>query len=317
MGISRDSIIKGPGVVTFDSAVIFAKGDIDNPETMETVEHESSAHGRVLETIKERVTSVSFDPVGDWSQIATIMPYRAFVPGQSIFTNTDKPLVITSRNGETRTYPAAAITKLPSVLLSSVKTMLGPIEFRTIGTEASDWSATGSSVTDVDSGVTFPISTFASTNIPVMRYIGALGSVSGWTSIETTDGWTLDFELSTEDVFTDGQGLVDIIFKEIKVMARCTPIGKTAAQVNALLGWQGTGTVASRGKSLALNANNLVISGQDGTGSPMVTINKVAAKSAGYKFGSTTLRLGEIGFVGTSSFTSGVKDPIYTFGTTS
>jgi len=46
-------------------------------------------------------------------------------------------------------------------------------------------------------------------------------------------------------------------------------------------------------------------------GATVVTIGAANIKTAGYQFGATKLRAGEVGFVATRKFTAGVQQPLF------
>lgn len=306
MPVSRTTILRGPAVVTFNGATLYSKTDIELELGLETFLVDTSIHGKVDERVIQRVTRVRFTPDGQFESQSVIWPYGAMALGASVFTGTDLPLVIKTVAGKTLTFAAAAITRMPSLLLGATRTMLGDIEFTCLGTDNEAWTVADNLV-EVGTAA-FSDATFAPSSIVTQPYTGAWGS-SPWNSISTQDGWTVDFDLQLAPVTTDADGLVDMTFQSLAVTARCRPLGITEADLVTALRLQGSGN--ARGRSLQLNSNDLVITG---TGA-VITVKSAQIKSGPMMFGSGALRIGELTWVATRKFTAGVADTLFTVAT--
>jgi hypothetical protein len=312
MSIARASIIRGPAIAKFNGATIFSKDDIETTEEIQTFVVPSSIHGKADERVSMVMSKVRITPVGEYESTAILWPYAAFLPGQSIF-GADKTLTIQTLAGQKLVYQAAAITGLADIDLSATKTLIGgPIEFTCIRKDNTAWS-TAASFLDI-STLAFPggdYATFDRTNIKTQPYALAWGATAPFDAIKTKDGTKISFDLSIEPVEYDDDGLVDFTFADLGVMAKFTPVNFTEADMLKMLSIQdsvGGGTLVARGKSLSANQHDLVATGTGVT----VTIKNAVPKTAGYRFGSTALRSGEIGMVALRSFNAGVGDPLYT-----
>jgi hypothetical protein len=93
--------------------------------------------------------------------------------------------------------------------------------------------------------------------------------------------------------------------RDLAVRCRCRPEGITEAQLVTALKLQGTGN--ARGRSLNANSNSLVITG---TG-VSVTLTGAQMKGGGMQFGPITPRIGEVEFVATRTFSTGVAQPLF------
>jgi hypothetical protein len=93
----------------------------------------------------------------------------------------------------------------------------------------------------------------------------------------------------------------------VGVMARFRPLGQTETQIRDLLRLQGSGSW-KRGDRITSGGFDLTISNSLGS----ITLHKATLVSAGYKFGRTTLRHGELGFVAARTFADGKRDPLWT-----
>lgn len=318
MSITRTSLVSGPAKIVFGDAVMFSKEDFDVAIEKETMEVKTSAHGKVGERAIDVKAECSFTPEGRWTSTfidAIWTPYANKVIGESIIGDTDKPLVMYGADGEVHTILAAGITKLPDVILSATKTLVGNITFngvRKVGDY--DWESADSLYTIGTGGAAgFVDSTFDPLNIKTQPYLGTWGAIGGFVGFDTEDGWTVSFDVQTAERKTDRHGLLDLRFVSIAVMAKCVPIGPTSAQILSALEVQGG---RARGYDLGDNAadyvDELTIVGDDGT--TYVTIPSASLKTAGYRFGPTVLRNREIGFVAARTFSAGAQQALFTLG---
>ena len=124
MGTTRQSIIRGPGSVTFGGVTFYDASGITAEVDSSTSDVPSSMSGR-LDTIKtDQVGKVSLTPVGNLSEALVVVLFPDWLKtpeiGRSVFGSADAPLVVHSRAGQKLTFLAAALTKCPDILLSPV-----------------------------------------------------------------------------------------------------------------------------------------------------------------------------------------------------
>lgn len=295
MATTRQSIIRGPGSVTFGGVTFFDASGITAEIDSATAEIPSSMAGK-LDTIKtDQTGKVSLTPVGNLSEdlLAVLYPDWLQTPviGRSILGSTDAPLVVHSKAGQKLTFLAAAVSKCPDLLLSPVKTAFGSMEFAAL-------LANGKLPTDANSlykieSATYGLGEPPRTGLSGFHYTGTFGSLS---IPDTVDGWTVSFAPQFDPVTTDSQGTIDYTLGGITVTARCTPLGLTESQILAALP-----VLQGRGSSLA-SANDLVIAA---TGGLTVTLKKAALVTGPLQWGTTTLRAGELGFTANIDPTDG------------
>lgn len=295
MGTTRQSIIRGPGTVTFGSCKFFDASGIDASIDSATSDVPSSISGK-LDTIKtDQTGKVSLTPVGNLSEVIVALLYPSWLQtpeiGRSLFGSADAPLVVASRAGQKVTFHAAAITKFPDLNLSPVKTAFGSVEWTAL-------LANGKLPTDANSFYAVAAAAYADGEPPRdgltgFHYAGTFGSLS---IPDTVDGWTVAVDAQLDPVQTDSQGTIDYTLGNVNVTARCTPLGLTESQILAALP-----ALSGRGASLA-GASDLVISA---TGGLTVKLKKAALVTGPLKWGTTTLRAGELGFTANIDPTSG------------
>jgi len=305
--ITRASIIRGPAIATFNSAVFYFKGDMKVELKLTVLDIDVDAFGAVIDgRVINRDVKVTGVPSGNWEAVqAVALPYGASAIGSSIF-GSDKALTINTLAGTQIVFNAAAVTKLPDIYLSSAKTMLGSMEWTCIGTDNTDWAAANQLYTV--SSVAFSDTSFTEPGIITDQWNGVWGSSAPWNAISTKDGFVISFDLGLEPVETDAEGLVDMTLTKLVATAKFMPVGVTETQLLGGLLLQGTG--AQRGRSLNATANNLVITGVNST--KVITIGGANFVTADMGFGKGTLRAGEVALRSTRTFTAGAPASFFT-----
>lgn len=296
MATTRQSIIRGPGTVTFGGVKLFDKDGIVAEIESNSQEVPSSISG-TLDTIKtDQIGRVSLTPVGNLSEALLEVLYPSFAQtpeiGRSLLGSTDAPLVVSSRAGTKVTFNAAALTQLPELRLSPIATAFGQAQFTALvpnGKLPDDATTKFYTVTSA----TYEDGEPPRDGLSGFHYQGTYGSLS---IPDTLDGWTVTPELQTEAVTTDSQGTIDYTLTGLTVRASCTPLGLSESQILAALP-----VLQGRGKSLA-SASDLVISS---TGGLTVTLKHAALVTGSLQWGATQLRAGQIGFIANIDPTTG------------
>ena len=305
MAIQRTTILRGPGTAIYNTgddavAIHDASGIVAELETA-TGDVPSSVSG-TLDTIKtDQVGRIRLTPCGVLSDdiLDILFPdvFRTPSIGASVFGSADVPLAVHSVAGTKVTFVNAALTKMPNILLSPVKTAFGEVEFTALlglGKAPGDTNAifTSASAT-YDAGGPDP------DGIVGVQYAATFGSLS---IADTADGWTVTPEVTLEPVQTDLLGTVDYTIAGVSVTATCTPLGLTEAQILAALP-----ITKGRGASLA-GTNDLVIAG---TGGLTVTLKNATMVTGPLQWGNTTLRAGEVAFRAHRAFSSGEPGALF------
>lgn len=287
MGTTRQSIVRGPGTVTFDGVKFFDASGITAEVDSTTKEIPSSIAG-TLDTIKtDQIGKVSFTPVGNVSAeiLAALFPAYIQKPviGASVFGATDKPLVVSSMAGTKVTFNAAALTKCPDLILSPVETAFGGVEFTALlaNGKLPDEAGAFYAVTNAAYADGEP----PRTGLSGLHYQGAFGTLE---IPDTESGWTVTVEPNLQPVTTDSQGTIDYTLGGVTVRARCVPLGLSESQILAALP-----IARGRGASVA-TANDLAI---EAAGGLKVTLKNAALVTGPIQWGTTQLRAGELGFV--------------------
>jgi hypothetical protein len=281
-------------VVLYDAAGITADIETSSSDIV------SSVSGK-LDTIKmDQIGKISLTPCGEISDdiIEALFPHQNPVIGASIFGASDTELSILSKAGTQVTFHAAALTKCPDLILSPVKTAFsGSAEFTAL-------VAKGKAPGDAGGLYTVGSGTYAGypDTPPTGRlYTGTWGSFS---IADTIEGWTVSVEISVSPISVDSVGTIDMVLTGVTVRAKCRPVGPTEAIILAALP-----ALTARGQSLK-TANDLVIAAP----SPglAVTLKNASLMTGPLAWGSTELRIGEIGFLAHRAFAAGTPGDLYT-----
>lgn len=301
MATTRQSIIRGPGTVKLGSVKFFDQSGIGAEIDSATQDIQSSISGK-LDTIKtDQIGKISLTPVGNLTTELLDVFYPEYfkkpVLGQSIFGADDTELIVSSKAGTQVKFAAAALTKCPELYLSPVKTAFGPIEFTALlpnGKLPDDETAKLYTVTPAQ----YTDGEAPRDALSGFHYEATYGSGEGAVVIpDTLDGWTISIEPQLNPVTTDSQGTIDFTLAGINVTAKCTPLGLSEAEVLSMLP-----VLKGRGHSTITN-KDLVISSEGGL---IVTLKNASLVTGPLNWGSTALRVGELGFTAHIDTASGV-----------
>lgn len=304
-GITRQSIIHGPGAVIFDSQTLHDKDGINAAIETPSDEARSSVSGKLFDYKTDQQAKITATPCGVISSglLGVLFPAAFSTPtiGADIFGSTDKPLVIWGKDGRKVTFHAAALTKCPDIVMSPAKTSFGSAEWTAL-------LANGVLPTESSALLTEAAGTYAALDPDPAGLTGYLytGTIGALTIADTVDGWSVQVEPTFQPISTDNAGTVGMILTGVTVRASCTPLGKSLAEVLALLPY-----ALGRGASLA-GAADLTIEG--GTGSLSVVLKNARVVTGPVAWGSGTLRAGQIGFTATRAFANGVAGALFSVG---
>lgn len=300
MPTTRQSIIRGPGTVKFNGIKFFDQSGIGAEIDSATQDIGSSISGK-LDTIKtDQIGKISLTPVGNLTKelLAVFFPeyFQKPVIGQSIFGSEDKELVISSKAGTQVKFAAAALTKCPELYLSPVKTAFGSVEFTAL--------LPNGKLPDDETAKLYTVAPAKYTDGEAPRdalsgfhYEAVYGSGENALKIaDTIDGWTVLIEPQLNAVTTDSQGTIDYTLAGINVSAKCTPIGLSEAEILAMLP-----VLRGRGRSTVEN-KDLSISSKGGLS---IVLKNASLVTGPLNWGSTALRVGELGFTAHIDASSG------------
>jgi hypothetical protein len=218
----------------------------------------------------------------------------------------NNPLVIQTFAGQQYTFPNAAVVSMPPITVSAVQTLLGQVTFECFLAEGANWSDANPFYTLA--AVAAPNDTsFNPTNVLTQPATMGWGVTPPWSSFSTKSGVRVEFPLQLEAVETDMDGVLTRRLSGITVTARAVPMGLSESDIMTKLLLQGAG--AARGRSLS--GANLEISA---TGF-WVRLYGAALRGGPQLFGTKSDRIGELTWVATRTFATGVPNPLFFVGT--
>ncbi len=300
MSVTRSQLAGGPAYAAFNGQNIQFAEDSTVETALVTDVVATSLYGDVDEIYRDMVVKAQGRPLFyDTAALATMFPYVSATVGTSFPGSSDVACAWNSNNGDVVALTSALVGKMPDLELGVEGPVLGRMEIWGVIANGQNASSANSYYT-LQTGQSFSNPAVPGTAVlGRQEFTAAWGSIAGFTSFQAQDKWTISHELKLEPVTIQGRTRA---FKlaSCRVMAKCKPLGPTAAQIDAALYAQGTG--AAGGYRLSTNSANLVISGSS---SITITLGNAALKSAGYVFGGRPLRVGELGWVSTLNIASG------------
>jgi len=298
--VTRSQITGGPAYAAYNSKNIAFAEDSTVETALVTDVISTSLYGDMDEIYRDMVVKASGRPLFyDTAALTTLFPYLAGVIGTNYPGASDVACAWNSNNGDVLTLTSALIGKMPDLELGVEGPVLGRMEI---------WGVIGNGETAGAANSYYTLQTGQSYSNPAVpgtavldrqEFTAAWGSVTGFTSFQAQDKWTISHELKLEPIIIQGRTRAFRV-TSYRVMAKCKPLGPTMAQISTALYAQGTG--AAGGYRLSTNAASLIITGSS---SMTITIAGAALKSAGYVFGGKPLRLGELGWVSTLNIGAG------------
>lgn len=292
-------------MLTFDGASFWTRDEVIPRISHNLQEQRSSMYGLVTETRGARKIEIDVPIFGIWAGLTVLFPSVLMnpQPGTSIFGTTDKALVLHSKNQDRLTIHNARVTGLANLkLAANAEIFSGVVRFTGLLKNNAD-PADANSFFTYDTAA-FVESGFALTNFRSKAWTGAWGSRTGFTAIQTEAGWTVDWNLTMNEVLVDGLGAVDMTVGDLTARASCIPVGPTAAQIHSALLYQGTG--AGVGSGTHESVDDLVLT----SGTSSVTLKSSAMIETGLAFSPTKKRIGETVWKTVRSFSTGVPQVV-------
>jgi hypothetical protein len=308
MSTPRSNIIVGPAKVAFNSATFFHNGDISIRHAAEHFRIQPSGFTQADVRDSDRMITFDVTPDGRWNSavIAALWPHFNALPGKSMATGTDLPIVITDSNSHVHTIKAGIVTKSPELILSAERSALGAASFMGILPSDVDPDDADAYHTYATSGGTFGDSAFALTAIKTQPYTAVWTGVTGFsTAFASIDGFTCTTEYQYTPFKVDGLGTIDLILTGVIFRVKCRPIGISKANVLAAAKIAGSGTAL--GSSRHATAAALTITGADGVN--WVVVDKATIINGDeYVYSSSQHRQGVLEFEALMDLSSGVQN---------
>jgi hypothetical protein len=313
MSVTVASLSGGAAFVAMNSKNIQFESDCSLEMVPTTSALSSALYGKFDEIPTDLLIKFSGTPrYYDTAAITTMFPYTGSFPVPGTFYGGGNVAAsINSINGDQFILNNAIVGKMPDLVLGMERVILGPMEIWGLIQSGQNPSNSAAYYTYNAAGGSY---SFANPSVPGTAVIGQqeytaiFGSVSGLTSFQAQETWTISHELEWSPVPIQGRTRAFRLLS-YRALAKCKPADATMAALLTCLGLQGaSATPGTRLSQLAKAANggasfpSLAITGVSNIS---VTLGNAALKTAGFQFGSKPLRQGEIGFVTTADLSSG------------
>jgi len=282
----------------------------------------TNLQGPVDERAEDLIGRINFKPLAFGASIATLFtklfPYTPSMIGSLIFPSTDKTAVIQTMTGGTNdagqsiTYSAARLTKMPSITFAPNKTMFGPAEITCLVKNGASGGTAGDFFTVADSAYSEPA--LSPLDILTDRYTLAWGSAPAapFDVIETDDsGIVFEPQVSLEPVKTSRGGTVNFRITDVTATIKFRPLNLTIANYRTMFPMEGASVV--RGKSLSGRGDQLTVTGS-AAGMPKLTIPLAAPTKGGLAFGKDG-RITEVTLMALRKSSSGTLQSLFTLAT--
>lgn len=307
----------GPGYLNFNGVTYQMAADWKATADPTFFDVKTNLQGNVDKREKDVIYKIEFTPLGIWGNLANMFPYQPSDIGNLIFSATDLPVVIQTKDGNSLTFAAGAITKMAPLTASSVKEPFGTMEITCLRKNATAAATAGSFLAIAASAYTEPTldATTISTAIynTYMQFGGSAAAPSvPFDQIDTEAGVTFDSTVSLTPATNDVQGLINYRIEKVDFSAKFKPTNLMASDLHGkLMLLEGAGT--GRGTSLGARGCKLSVVGQK-AGDPVITLPLCAATKGGLRFGKDG-RVDEITLTALRANVAGVLQPLFILST--
>lgn len=268
----------------------------------------TSMYGPVDETKSDLAIRFPMRLWGAWENLSVLFPSALLNPnvGASLYGTSDTAMTVLAKNGDQIVYANVQITKLIDLYLGvDSELFAADVELTALIKNGANPEDSGAYYA-LSTGVSYTDSAFAKTNFKRVRFAGAWGSKTGFTTIAPQKGFHINWNLDLRPVPVDGLGLVDMTVGGLVGSCKCIPIGPTLAQLES----NASAQLIAHGGLLSANAADLTLTGSGIS----VVLKNAGLKEHGYAFGVEPLRVGEVMWGTTRGFAAGVPAAVATVG---
>lgn len=309
MSIDRANLLgAGAPKVTFNGATLWTRDEVLPRIAHSLVEQRASMFGRVTQTRGPRVITVTVPVFALWENLPVMFPSTVLNPtiGSRVFTGADLPLVFHAKNGDRLTVHNCRVTGVSNLKLAANQAIFSAAVTFTglLKNNANPQDAAAYYTYD---NAAYVEGAFALTNFLAKSWTGAWGARTGFTSIQTQEGWDVSWELGMDPDVVDGLGAVDMFLTNFAAKVSCIPVGPTVAQLEANLFFQND-SKAAIGAGVHESMDDLVLT----SGTAGVTLKNAALIETGLAFAPNKKRVTETVWETMRGFTTGVPQAIAT-----
>lgn len=301
----------GPGYFTFNGYQLQMEAAWNVSDEPTQFKVTTNLQGDVDWREDDTVAKLIAKPLGIWgaNAIGKLYPYQPSMLGQLVFPTTDQTLVIQTAAGESITFAAAALTKMPTIQFAGNKTLFGNAEWTLLRRMDEASTTAGAMYTLAASTYTEP-----ALNPQLILTAAATLNFGTLTGIATEeDGVTFTPTVTLTPRKTSLAGTANYMITAVGATVEFTPEGLTESDLyNSLHPLQGTGT--GRGTSLAGIGGALTVTSVV-AGGPTLTLPLAAPTKSSLRFDPKTGRVGRVTLQAMRANVAGLLQPLFTLAT--
>lgn len=277
----------GAPKITYNGATLWTRADVIVPLKHNLKEQVASMYGRVTKTREGRTIEVNIPLYGFWTNLAVIFPtyFLNGLPSTRIFGTSDTPMTLIARNGDQIVLKNCQITKVSNLKLAANQQIFSADVTVTCLIANNTSPDAANAYYTLTTGETYAEGDFPQANFKSKTWIGAWGTRTGFTTILTQDGFTVDWEIKTTPDLVDGIGTVDMFTDLFWAKATAIPVGPSLAQLDTAVDFQGAN--ANVGANIADDVDDLVLT----EGTSTLTLKACSLVETGLVFGPAKKRV--------------------------
>lgn len=315
--MNRSDFSGGPAFLTWNGVTIQLAADWKAETEIVTKDRSTNLRGRVGAWEEYTKTVITARPVVTSANLAslitTLLPYKPSMIGQLIFPSVDLPAVIQMKEGRGVTFAAAALTKMPEIMLAPGEDLFGDFELTCLLENEGEASDADTHAVEASSAYTEP--SLDPLSIIAARYDFAWGSSSPFDEIETDEkGVKLTPSITFDELQTQRDGLINMRIKEVTAALSFVPVNIGSEDFFDLVIPQGTS--AGRGKPMGARGQEFTATPiASGAGLPSLTVPLAVPTKGPQQFGSGS-RIGEVNLACEQKATEGAIGDLFTLAAT-
>jgi len=296
MPVTRSTLNGGPAHIAYAGVNIHMADDSSLKIPKSWKVREAQSFGEV-DSVNDDLIMIAEGTPLTFESLAVLLPHCVPAIGARVPGDVDVPLQYLCSNRQRYTLVNACVVEMPEIILGVGEPVFGRMKFAGLVGDGMDPSDDNSYYT-IDEADYVPAAV-DKTKIPSGEYVAAWGTRAGFAEFQAKDKWRIQHELKLVRIPVQSRTRCYKI-KSYRVMARCTPVGPSDAQIDAQLRAQGSG--AGNGHRMSDDIDDLVITGAGVS----VTLKNTGIQEAGFEFGVEPLRIGEVGWITVVDTSSGI-----------
>jgi hypothetical protein len=300
MALNRSTLKSGPAILTYDGAAIYFQNGVTIDEIIETYDVTADMYAGADVRLKDRYCEIKGTPSGQWTNLGVWFPWLGSPRGTMAHGASDTAAVVHFLDGDKFTYHNAAITGMPDLMLSHVKSVMeGQLVLQCRVKNNTLVSAANSIFTRAEEAFSDDSFDWEDVLTPVLEL--SWGPAESWVSFYTQAGIKISAKPQWAALEVDGIGVVNQELQNLTVTATFAPVGISQSELDAKLAIQAS-DYAAQGARLASRGQDLIISG---TGLYVMMRNASARKAVIQGGQAGRFRHGDIEAVSSLTITDG------------